>query len=215
MKNTTITITAYFPPISYFYLINQSENICIELYENYQRQSIRNRCYILSANGVQWLSIPIIKTTNKQIKDILIDNTVPWKSKHIHAIRSAYGKSPFFEYYSEELFNILEKKQKFLIDLNNEILQTCINLIDLSANISFTEVYSKEYSTDYRDIFSIKKYPPFIENLIFEPYNQCFSDRFSFVADLSILDLLFNVGFESKYYLNNKMSLKLISSELT
>lgn len=206
MKQTSILITSYFPPISYFYFIAQSEKVLIELHENYDRQSIRNRCYILSPNGIQHLSIPIVKTQNRSIKDIEIDYSVAWNSKHAHAIRSAYGKSPFFCYYYNDLIQPLFKKHKYLLDLNNELLFVICNTLQITCNISYTQTYSKTYldANDLRSTYALTKIPPFIKNLYIEPYIQCFSDRYAFCPDLSIVDLLFNIGNESLWYLKNQ-----------
>lgn len=206
MKQTSVLITSFFPPISYFYFIVHSEKILIEVHENYDRQTIRNRCYILSPNGVQYLSIPIVKTDNRCIKDIEIDYSVPWNSKHAHAIRSAYGKSPFFCYYYDDLVQPLFKKHKYLLDLNNELLHVLCKMLHISCNVQFTETYAKTFldANDLRSVYVLTKNPPFVQNLHFEPYIQCFSDRYAFCPDLSIIDLLFNMGPESLWYLKNQ-----------
>ncbi len=206
MKPTSVLITSYFPPISYFYFIAHSKKVLIELHENYDRQTIRNRCYILSPNGIQHLSIPIVKPNNRCIKEIEIDYSVPWNNKHAHAIRSAYGKSPFFCYYYDELIQPLFKRHKYLLDLNNELLHILCNILQITCNIYFTQTYSKCYidANDLRLAYISAKNPPYIQHLYFEPYIQCFSDRFAFCPDLSIIDLLFNIGYESLWYLKNQ-----------
>jgi|YNPMSStandDraft_2_1061718.scaffolds.fasta_scaffold36848_2 hypothetical protein len=203
--NRSILITAYYPPITYFSAILNSEEIIIEMQENYNRQTIRNRCYILSANCVQMLSVPIVKTNNKKITQIEIDYNIPWQNKHAHAIKSAYGKSPFFQYYYEELIKPIFKKHRLLIELNNDILKTCLNILNISTKINYTTTYIKNYvnNNDYRKIFN-KKYPPFlVKNYPIKPYIQTFNDRFDFILDLSIIDLIFNTGYEALLYLKN------------
>lgn len=201
----SILITAYYPPISYFSAFSHSKHVLIEVHENYSRQSIRNRCYILSPNGIQALSIPIVKSKNKQISQIEIDYTTPWEQKHAHAIRSAYGKSPFFQYYYNELIEPIFKKHRFLLELNNEILKKCLKILNCETNISYTSTYINTYSNinDFRQILN-KKFPPYLTDVFpVKPYIQTFYDRFDFYADLSILDLIFNTGFEAALYLKN------------
>jgi hypothetical protein len=203
MSKNTILITSYYPPISYFSAIFNSDVVFIEKYENYDRQTIRNRCYILSANGVQALSVPVIKTEEKLITSVKIDYSNKWNHKHAYAIRSAYGKSPFFVYYYEQLVEPLFKNYETLFELNNEILNICLQILKINKLLYFTETYLKnyEYVNDYRSILTKKK-PPFLTSYYeSKPYNQVFSDRFQFIADLSILDLIFNVGYEAKLFL--------------
>lgn len=196
--NNAYLITSYFPPISYFNIIQQYNNIFIEAHENYQRQTIRNRCYILTANGVQPLIIPIIKTNNKLITSIEIDYSTPWVSKHLHAIRSAYGKTPFFPYFYEIIESELKNKHASLFALNYSLLNACLNFLKIDKTISTTSTYEKQIinGTDFRSYFS-KKQMPFLPDYKPNTYIQAFSDRFPFFSDLSIIDLIFNTGFEA------------------
>lgn len=200
--NEAILFTSYFPPISYFYILNNFQSVIIETQENYQRQTIRNRCYILSANGVQKLIVPIKHQSNKKIKDIEIDYKINWINNHINSIKSAYGKSPFFIYYYDRIFAIINKKHKFLFDLNTEILFTMLELLNIETNIKFSEHFIPIDTTntnEHRHLFS-KKNIPFL-NITYKKYIQTFSDRFNFIEDLSILDLIFNCGKEALLYI--------------
>ncbi len=199
----TILISSYFPPISYFSAIKHSTSVCIEQHEHYDRQTIRNRCYILSPNGIQPLTVPVCKTDEKDIKKIKIDYATPWHLKHAHAIRSAYGKTPFFNYYYEELISPIFKQHQYLFELNQDILQTCLKLLKIQKPIELTAEYKNNYANDldYRH-FLIKKYPSYLTHIYpSRQYIQAFADRFPFAEDLSILDLLFNTGFEAVSYL--------------
>lgn len=200
--NDSLIITAYFPPISYFSIIKHSENIFIEAMENYQRQTIRNRCHIQTSNGVQTLSIPIKKDKEKRITSVKIDYSTPWNYKHAHAIRSAYGKTAFFPYYYDDLVSPLFEKYETLFELNMAIIKKCIKLLQLNKTLLLT----KEYSTDYPDLNDLrndfsKKNPPYTKNYQQKTYIQAFSDRYPFMSELSILDLLFNTGSEGYLYL--------------
>lgn len=200
--NNSLLIIAYYPPISYFSCIKNSKLIYIEAKENYQRQSIRNRCHIQTANGMQTLSIPIKKDKNKLITSVKIDYSTPWNYKHAHAIKSAYGKTAFFVYFYDELISPLFEKHTTLFELNMAIIKKCIKLLQLNKTLLLTKKYSTYYPNlnDLRNDFS-KKNPPYITSYQQKTYIQAFSDRYPFMSNLSILDLLFNTGHEGVLYL--------------
>ncbi|NSW44268.1 MAG: WbqC family protein [Bacteroidales bacterium] len=197
-----VLISGYYAPTSYFSCIKEASEVLIELQENYQRQTIRNRCHILTANGIQILSIPIVHSTDKKLINIRIDYSTPWVSKHIQAIRSAYGKTPFFLYFFDDLISPLSQKYEYLWQLNDAIMQTCLKKLKIEKKIKFTEYYihSYENANDYRNLFSKKKFP-YINNYQAKTYFQAFNDRYPFSAELSILDLIFNTGYEARNYL--------------
>lgn len=209
MALNVILTSSYFPPIQYFSEIINSENVYIEINENYSRQSYRNRCNILTCNGILSLSIPIIrkKEKNNNICNIKIDYVTNWQRLHINAIISAYGKSPFFEYYSEPLFNIIKQNTELLIDLNSNILNIIFEILKIKKVINKTESFIKKYPTNTLDLrYSI--HPKLINSdnsrIINKEYIQTFSDRFSFTPNLSILDLIFNLGPDSIDYLKQE-----------
>src|SRR5579872_5731971 len=132
--------TAYLPPIQYFQKIVSAEVVCIEKYEHYIKQTYRNRCYILSANGVQCLSIPLIQTHEKIIiTSVKISYAENWQKRHWRSITSAYGNSPFFIYYADELKVFYEKKFDLLFEYNLELLQVLLRLLKIKAGMRFTE----------------------------------------------------------------------------
>ncbi|NLX40762.1 MAG: WbqC family protein [Bacteroidales bacterium] len=195
----SILTTAYFPPVEYFFAIAGSRKVLIEQCEVYQKQSYRNRCNICSAAGKESLSIPILKEAYQKvpIRDVRIDYSRPWLQQHKRAILSAYNSSPFFEYYMDDLFPILDRKKTFLFDLNLLLLDKCLELTGIKAAIEFTSEYHKEYPEgDFRNIIQ-PKYRG--ENLLVrykkeKTWTQVFSDRFGFIGNLSIIDLLSNEG---------------------
>ncbi len=197
MSNKTVIFSAaYFPPTRYISEILSSDKIIIERYENYQKQSYRNRCEILSPNGKQTLSVPVIKKSgNKQlVKDVKIDYKTDWQSLHLKSLKTAYFSSPFFEFYIDAFLPFFEKKYTFLFDLNIEILQTLLNELEIKKEITFSEKY--EFSYPFND-FRNSIHPKIKLNTeYFKPeiYTQVFFDRFNFVPNLSVLDLLFNEG---------------------
>jgi hypothetical protein len=196
--------SAYFAPVQYYALLARDNGVFIEKYENYVKQSYRNRCTILSANGPMALSIPVEHTKAEKCltKDIRIAEQSNWRHVHQHAIVSAYNSSPFFEYYWDDFRPFYEKRFEFLFDFNEELRVLLCDLLDINTqHIGYTSSYVPEVSPedkDYRNIIHPKKdwqavAPCFIPQL----YYQVFSERFGFIANLSIIDLLFNMGNES------------------
>lgn len=197
--------TAYMPPVEYFALIKEAEKVFIEGCEYYQKQSYRTRTKIYATDGTGSLQIPILKgVSHKQpIRDIKIDYSKPWLIQHKRAIVSAYNSSPFFEYYQDDIFSVLDKKEEFLFDLNLKLIETFMDLIGLPNNIVITEEFVKDYeSGDYRSIIHPKKDNTILAELKKEKtYYQVFSHKFGFIKNLSILDLLCAEGPDSFSYL--------------
>ncbi len=195
----TLTI-AYFPPVEYFAVIAKYSSLYIEACENFQKQSYRNRCRIYSANGVQNLNFPIKHvggSLNIPIREVLVDYSTPWLPKTKTAIDSAYRSSPFFEYYRDSLYAVLDEKPETLWELDMSIIRYFMAKIGLTTELLPTERYSAEHV----DIHP--KRPDSILNDygLDRPYYQVFSDKFGFIPNLSIMDLLFNEGPASLDYL--------------
>jgi len=199
MDNSEVLLTvAYFPPLQYFSKIANYNNVFIEKYENFSKQSFRNRCEILTANGKQSLTVPIEKTLKSKmlVKDVIIDYKNDWQTLHFKSLQSAYLSSPFYEFYIDTLKVFFEKKYKYLFDFNIEILKTLFNEIQLQKTLKFTEEYIKEpVCLDFRNSIHPKsKFKIKDNNFISVKYEQVFSNKFGFVQNLSILDLIFNEG---------------------
>jgi hypothetical protein len=203
MMSEILLSTAYLPPISYFAAIQYADEIIIEIYENYVKQSYRNRCNIMSCNGLLGLSIPVCKMNGNHtlIKDIRISYLSKWQINHWRAIESAYNKSPFFLYYRDDLQRFYTQSFEFLIDFNYELLCFILKKINLNIKISFTSDFIPDAQAvnDFRYQFSPKKQ---IENISFSHYYQVFEAKNAFIPDLSIIDLLFNEGPQARAYLN-------------
>lgn len=193
--------TAYFPPVHYFTKILKHGKITLEANENYQRQSYRNRCRILGANGPINLSVPVIKghSPGQPVKEVRIDYSDHWQRIHFRTIGSAYRHSPFYEYYIDLLMPFWSRKWDFLYDLNLAILTTVFDLFELSIEIEESQEYigEDELPADYRKLIHPKVDFRLDPNFSPCPYVQNFSDRHGFVPNLSILDLIFQLGPES------------------
>ena len=198
--------TAYFPPIEYFALLARYSVVYMEACENYQKQSWRNRCRILTANGPEALNVPVVHENGSfslPIKEIRVEYTTPWVLRTERAIESAYSSSPFFTYYKDELFAILDSHPSTLWELNRRIIDFFCSKIGIAPQIVETSGYSpvipnEVKESDYRALIHPKRPNTIMRDLgLDRPYWQVFKDRFGFVSGLSIMDLLFNEGPES------------------
>lgn len=201
-----ILSTAYLAPIQYYSKLLKYDEALIEVYENYPKQTYRNRCSIYGANGLLDLSIPVKKIETKtKTKDIKIDYVTNWQKLHWKSIESAYRSSPYFEYYADEFLPFFTTKTDFLIDYNLALQNLITIIIGIEVQITNTDKYivNNELAVfDYRELINPKK--KFIDLDFKQPeYTQVFSTRFSFIPNLSIIDLLFNVGPDSLTYLKS------------
>ena len=193
----------YLGTVGYFSKLFQAPNAIIEQHENYRKRSYRNRCHLMSANGILKLSIPLKKGKHEQlsIRKVEIDNSQNWQQLHWRGIQSAYGKSPFYEYYADELKVVFEEKHEYLFDFTWKLQVLIIELMQLDIDLSCSDTFSKtppENVIDARNsILPNKK----VDSIIFKKYNQVFEERYGFIENLSILDLLFCVGPEAELYL--------------
>lgn len=186
----------YLPSISYFKAIHSAKKILLESQEHFVKQTYRNRCEIITANGVEKLIVPLTSTHGKvSIKDVRIDYSQKWLNGHWRTIQSAYGKAPFFEFYSDTLHSILFSKKEFLFDLNLELLTICLKWLKLSPEISETMSYVMDPGKeilDLRGAISAKNKELLPPELLSAPYTQVFGNMF--VKNMSVIDLLFCEG---------------------
>jgi len=204
-SKTILLSTAYFPPISWIKKALNADKVLIEAYETYPKQTYRNRCRIMTANGMLPLSIPVTKANgrNTRTKDIEIFYDEPWQRLHWRSIDAAYSNSPFYLYYKDELEKFFSVKSRFLLDHNLEIMLSVFRVLEKKIDISLTTEYihQPEGLTDLRNTFTPKKE---VKKSHFIPYHQVFEERYGFMADLSIIDLLFNEGPAAQSALNKE-----------
>jgi hypothetical protein len=200
MSGEILLSTAYFPPAEYFSHILNAPKVIVEKEENYIKQTYRNRCRILTATGIQILSVPVIKGSQEgsKIKNVLIDYSKRWQQVHIRALISSYNRSPYFQFYFEDFEKILLENHKLLLDLNDKILKKCLGIIGVDKCIEYTSFFRPQgiMENDFRYTISPKKSSEYRT----KKYIQVFSNN-KFVPGLSILDLIFNTGPESSEYL--------------
>jgi hypothetical protein len=201
--------TAYWPNLEYFFYLLNSRSVSIELHENFTRQTYRNRCRILSANGPLDLIIPVRKTgTRMAIDETFISYDTDWQRNHWHAIISAYRNSPYFEFFGEAIRPFYSRRFESLTEFNSLQLKTIFRILKIENEISFTKSFEKSPVgvTDLRETIHPKNntVTSIAEPILQKPYYQTFQEKFPFIANLSILDLLFNTGLQSTDYLRLK-----------
>lgn len=227
--NHLLLPTSYLPPLNYVALLLDCPCATIEIHETYPKQTHRNRCEIMTANGIMRLSVPVVRSSGNHTptSDITISYAERWNIQHIRAIESAYNTSPYFLYLWDPLRAILLEHHEHLIDLNAKLMNHLLSKLSICCEISYSEEYhsgqpssDSDQWTDLRDMFAHNKIstppaqpstPSTINSLTTQqlnistshtPYYQVWADRHGFCPNLSILDLLFNIGpAESRTYL--------------
>ena len=209
MQQHVLLSTTYFGPIQWYQKLYRAESVLVEQWESFQKQTYRNRCLIATTQGIQALTVPVERGNATSqvrhqrpmlIKDIRISNHGNWRHLHWNALQSAYGESPFFEYYQDDVRPFFEKRWDFLLDFNEQIRQTLCELIDIQPRVAFTEDYQPLADNDYREAIRPKHTAP-DPDFVPRPYYQVYQQKHGFLENLSILDLLFNMGPESIFYL--------------
>lgn len=214
MKETIYLSSAYLAPVQYYTKLYDCEAAFVEQHDNYVKQTYRNRCRIATADGVLTLSIPTEKpaTLKCPMKDIRISDHGNWRHLHWNALCSAYRHSPFFEYYEDDFRPFYEQKYTFLADFNEALCDVVCRLVDLQPRLARTEEYKTEFApgeTDARELIHPKR--PWADDPHFraQPYYQVFSEKHGFLPNLSIVDLLFNMGPESLLVLRDSIDVGL------
>jgi len=194
---------SYFPSVSTFVGIVQSETLTLEMDDNFQKQTNRNRMYIYSPNGMQLLNIPVkhSRQAHQKTRDIRLETAFDWQKQHFKSLEAAYRSSPFFEYFEDDLMPIFEKNYTYLMDLNLETMQLVSKCLGISFTYNETTEYFKETTelSDLRHLVNGKR-----DQSVFEPYTQVFEEKHGYLNNLSILDLLFNEGRYAMDYLKKQ-----------
>jgi hypothetical protein len=194
-ENTTILPLCTFGNIFYYTLLLR-HNCIIDLYENYPKQTWRNRYDVLNSHGLQTLTIPVVGQKGEKIStaEIKIDNRLPWQRTHLRTIQAAYGSAPFYEHYIELIEPLFSKEYEYLSAFNRDALTLILSELKHEKVIQFSNQYVKasEGDTDLRPFFKPSKFNQIKFKEI--SYVQTFADRMGFVPNLSILDMLFNNG---------------------
>ena len=206
--NEIVLSTAYLPNTEYFGKLLSSPSVRIEQHENYIKQTYRNRCDILTANGVTPLVIPVkrLHGAKMPVREVCIDYDTNWQTIHWRAINAAYRSSPFFEYYIDDLLPFYRQREKFLFDFNMKLLTAMMEICGINTEVKLTPHYEQKYDEDLDFRYSISPKSKNISQYKPTPYYQVFNDRMSFQPNLSILDLVCNEGNNSWTVLSNGIS---------
>ena len=213
---TALLSSAYFGPVQWYQKLHRYDRCLIEQHDNFVKQTYRNRCIIPTTNGIQALSIPVSCPQGSQLsktpmRDVRISDHGNWRHIHWNALCSAYGESPFFDYYQDDLRPFFERKWTFLFDFNMEIILKMVELLDIRPKISLTTAFLSDASMaenaienslidDFRDVIR-PKHPGLDSDFMARPYYQVYQQKHGFQPNMSILDLLFNEGNEAILWL--------------
>lgn len=199
----TVLSTAYFAPVAYYALLFHEQDIVIEAHENYNKQSYRNRMFIGTNQGPLALSVNVEKgyETKCPIQEVRLSSHGDWLHQHEIALMSNYGSSPFYEYYIDDILEVLRSDEQTLFGLNEKIRERICELIGFSPKVRYSDQYLRNDSENFRDLRNtlhpkkniLESVPAFVAN----PYYQVFGQKQTFMPNLSVLDLLFNLGPES------------------
>ena len=213
---TALLASTYFGPVQWYQKLYRHDHCLIEQYDHFQKQTYRNRCRIATANGSQVFTVPVERTEGKCLmRDVRISDHGAWRHLHWNALQSAYGESPFFEFYADDLRPFFERRWDFLFDFNMEITNKVCELLDIQPNLAPTDEYIPIDRSARRDACQSKNSPLLsdfreaihpkhpLPDADFEPrpYYQQYASRHGFQPNLSILDLLFNEGNEAIFFL--------------
>mgnify|MGYP002622095959 CR=1 FL=1 len=198
--NIALFSTAYFPPVAYMAALNSQTEALIEVRETFPKQTYRNRMVIMTAGGVRALTVPVVRRNHSRTDEVTIDYKERWNTVHFRTLSAAYGASPYWAYYQDDIEQLLCQRYDRLVDLNLAVTNWLAHRLKLRCHLEFTTDYMFvcNDADDYRSVFS-PKIPYATEG--FPPYCQVFSDRYPFAPNLSVLDLLLNMGPEAGDYL--------------
>ena len=196
--------TTYFGPIQWYQKLHRANQVWMERHESFQKQTYRNRCVIATTQGTQALTVPIERTTSSAIKDIRISDHGNWRHLHWNALQSAYGDSPFFMYYEDDIRPFFEHRWDFLFDFNEAIREKLCELLDIQPTVGHTDHYlpslNREGLLDFRDAIN-PKHPAPDPDFDARRYYQVYEAKHGFQPNLRIVDLLFNMGPEAIFWL--------------
>ena len=193
-KDFIVLPSAYLAPISYYYFLKKNKEAIIDIHENFVKRSIRNRAYLLGPNGHILLTVPKRKTMFRSMNKTEIFTINKWTSKHWKAITSCYNSSPYFKYYKDDFENIYSCKHNYLFELNKKLNDLILDILKIKCNCIYSDGYviTQNKEMDFRDHKYLQQYN---YSKVFKEYDN--------KIELSIIDLIFNLGPDSNKYLKS------------
>lgn len=194
--------TAYLPTVRYMSVLAKYGAAIIEQHETFPKQTFRNRTTIATGNGLMMLNVPVSRPSGNHTTtaEMVVSYHEPWNIRHWRAIASAYNAAPYFLYYKDELEEILMHQYEHLLQLNEALLNYLLKRLKITCQLEYTQSFIKETASyiDLRESLTAKKDDT---SITYPPYSQVFESRHGFLPNLSVIDLLFNLGSEAKSYL--------------
>lgn len=187
--------SVYLGNIQYFTALKNADEVLIEIYDHYEKQSFRNRTEIYGANGLLKLIIPLERRGKRMpMNSVKLDNDQRWRFEHWRSLESAYRSSPYFEYYEDHFEPFFKKEYTYLAEFNQLLQEKVLSLLQIDTKISYTTSYEKTHEgyTDLRNTIHPRLKPN--EQIPAAGYYQVFDAKCGFIPNLSILDLMFNEG---------------------
>ncbi|HPE86088.1 MAG: WbqC family protein [Bacteroidales bacterium] len=214
MENYTVFSTAAFPPVSYMVCILLAEKPLIDLGENFVKQTFRNRYRIGTSSGVQSLSLPVIKTEGHHtpVNKMVLSEQMPWRRTQWRTLEAAYRNSPFFIHYQDQVKKLLFNPSHHLHTYNKAVFHGLCHLMGLTHSLEYHEQFFNKAGYDLRNSIHPKKSNPLTQIIMEHPYHQVFEEKTGFLPDLSLVDVLFNLGPESRTYIQALASYYLSAS---
>jgi hypothetical protein len=201
--SSVLLSTAYLPNVQYLSSVIHHDHVVIEKHENFVKQTFRNRCDIVTANGTLSLSIPLVKQADKElIFNKKISYAEDWQKQHWRTIVSAYKNSPYFEFFEDEFRPFYETQFEYLLDYNTQLLNVILNILRVKKQIDFSTDFELNplKIADRRGLSEIKN-----NSILLNPYYQVFADKFGFISNMSCLDALFNIGLRTLELCTNEV----------
>jgi len=196
--STALLPAFYFGTAEHYALLAKSARVIIDTGEHYERQSYRTRTGIIGPNGKQDLIVTIDRRSGEKMPmhTVGLSYTEPWNARHVQAIRSAYGQTPWFIHYIDEIEGVLMQRYSCLLDLDLATMRLAMKWLQLNNELLISPTYVEELTTSLRDhrtdLHPKRELPKGITRV--GPYTQVFADRHGFAGRSSIIDLVMNTG---------------------